>query len=290
MGSWNVTSERIFAQASDPGAVGAGSIWTDTDANISYRRNDANTGWIPFALDLGTAYQNLSVNSGATAQAYQASIQSLLTAQGDVIYASAANTPARLAKGTSGQYLQIGATIPAWADVSTPLVVLDNHIASGAEASYTYTPGTALSFTTYSKIIVEIDMSATASFILQAVLNGVGGTVNYSWGERMAVAPSVTAITPASGAAELVLGTATLIAAADNSFGGRFQIYSVLAAGGVGIIAGDSFLTEQVNANAEILAHKTDIDIDEISSIKLQTSTSTWKANSRITIYGVKRA
>ena len=116
MGSWNVTSERIFAQASDPGAVGAGSIWTDTDANISYRRNDANTGWIPFALDLGTAYQNLSVNSSATAQAYQASLQSLMTAQADIVYASAANTPARLAKGTAGQALVInsGATAPEW--------------------------------------------------------------------------------------------------------------------------------------------------------------------------------
>ena len=124
MGSWNVTSERIFAQASDPGAVGAGSIWTDTDANISYRRNDTNTGWIPFALDLGTAYQNLSVNSGATAQAYQASMQSLLTAQGDIIYASAANTPARLAKGTAAQALKMnsGATAPEWAAVTTVTV------------------------------------------------------------------------------------------------------------------------------------------------------------------------
>jgi hypothetical protein len=36
-------------------------------------------------------------------------------AQGDLLYASAANTLAKLAKGTSGQLLQIGATIPAWA-------------------------------------------------------------------------------------------------------------------------------------------------------------------------------
>lgn len=116
MGSWNVVNERIFAQAADPGAVGSGTIWTDTDANITYRRNDANTDWIPIALSLGTAYQNLSVNSGATAQAYQASMQSLLTAQGDIIYASAANTPARLAKGTAAQVLAInsGATAPEW--------------------------------------------------------------------------------------------------------------------------------------------------------------------------------
>lgn len=45
MGAWNVSSERIFAQADDPGAVGGGSIWTDTDANITYRRLDDNSGW-----------------------------------------------------------------------------------------------------------------------------------------------------------------------------------------------------------------------------------------------------
>jgi len=49
----------------------------------------------------------LSVANGGTAQSTYA--------QGDLIYASAANTLAKLAKGTSGQLLQIGATIPAWA-------------------------------------------------------------------------------------------------------------------------------------------------------------------------------
>ncbi len=37
--------------------------------------------------------------------------------QGDILYASAANTLSKLAKGTSGFFLKIGATIPAWAQV-----------------------------------------------------------------------------------------------------------------------------------------------------------------------------
>ena len=37
-------------------------------------------------------------------------------AQGDLLYASAANTLSKLAKGTSGQFLKIGATVPAWGD------------------------------------------------------------------------------------------------------------------------------------------------------------------------------
>lgn len=42
--------------------------------------------------------------------------------QGDILYASAADTLAKLAKGTSGQFLKIGSTIPEWADVSAQSV------------------------------------------------------------------------------------------------------------------------------------------------------------------------
>ena len=45
----------------------------------------------------------------------------VLTTQGDVPYASAANTPARLALGSAGQVLQVnaGATAPEWATSSS---------------------------------------------------------------------------------------------------------------------------------------------------------------------------
>lgn len=49
----------------------------------------------------------LSVANGGTSFATYA--------QGDLLYASAANVLSRLGKGTSGQLLQQGATIPAWA-------------------------------------------------------------------------------------------------------------------------------------------------------------------------------
>ena len=45
----------------------------------------------------------------------------VLTTQGDVPYASAANTPARLALGSAGQVLQVnaGGTAPEWATSSS---------------------------------------------------------------------------------------------------------------------------------------------------------------------------
>jgi hypothetical protein len=44
----------------------------------------------------------------------------VLTTQGDVPYASAANTPARLGLGSAGQILQVnaGGTAPEWATSS----------------------------------------------------------------------------------------------------------------------------------------------------------------------------
>lgn len=64
----------------------------------------------------GTARQAIQMNAGATALEFVTSLAGLLTAQGDIIYASAANTPARLAKGTSLQNLRMNsaATAPEW--------------------------------------------------------------------------------------------------------------------------------------------------------------------------------
>ena len=54
--------------------------------------------------------------------------KALLTTTGDVIYASAASTPARLGIGTSGFVLTAGATIPSWATPAAPAAhTLNSH-------------------------------------------------------------------------------------------------------------------------------------------------------------------
>jgi len=60
-------------------------------------------------LAIGTAYQSLNVNSAGNGLQYQTSLQSLMTAAGDIIVASGANTPARKAKGSALQVLQVNA-------------------------------------------------------------------------------------------------------------------------------------------------------------------------------------
>lgn len=50
-----VASSSFYAQGTDPGAVGAGSVWKNTTTELWYERNDANTGWDAYALVTVTA-------------------------------------------------------------------------------------------------------------------------------------------------------------------------------------------------------------------------------------------
>jgi hypothetical protein len=108
-------------------------------------------------LGIGSAYQQLGVNAGGTAPAWQASATSVLTTQGDLLYASAANTLARLAKNTTAsRYLSNGGTSnnPAWSQVDLTNGVtgtLPTGNGGIGQSSYTagdllyYASGTALS-------------------------------------------------------------------------------------------------------------------------------------------------
>ena len=71
------------------------------------------------ALAKGTAFQSLNMNSGATAPSYMSSLQSLMTAVGDIVQASAANTPARLAAVATGNALISGGAgvVSAWGKI-----------------------------------------------------------------------------------------------------------------------------------------------------------------------------
>jgi hypothetical protein len=64
---------------------------------------------------------------------------SLLTATGDIIYASGANTPARLGVGSSGQVLSVSGGVPTWATASAGGMTLLATVTAAAATSVSFT-------------------------------------------------------------------------------------------------------------------------------------------------------
>jgi hypothetical protein len=77
----------------------------------------------------------------------------LLTTTGDVIYASAANTPARLGVGTTGQVLTVAGGVPSWAAAGGALAL--STIASGS--LNTGTSLTLSSLSSYDTLILVLN-------------------------------------------------------------------------------------------------------------------------------------
>jgi len=121
--------------ATAPATTFAYQWWADTTTGLLKVRNAANSAWITVGT-LASTNLGLQVND-ATLD----SLAGLSLAQGDILYATAADTLARLAKGTGLQQLRMnsGATAPEWATISTSGVTLGT-----AQAT---TSGTSIDFT-----------------------------------------------------------------------------------------------------------------------------------------------
>ena len=105
---WSAASSVTIGTATNIAGGAAGSLPYQTAASTTS------------LLAIGSAYQMLGVNAGGTAPSWQPSATSVLTTQGDLLYASAANTLARLGKNTTAsRYLSNSGSSnnPAWAQV-----------------------------------------------------------------------------------------------------------------------------------------------------------------------------
>jgi hypothetical protein len=100
--------DMMYRNATLPARLAKGA------AGTLMRMNNGATA--PEWMALGTAYQALVMNSGATGFQWLSSLQSLLTSTGDMIYASGANSPARLAKVDNKILSSIAGTI-GWTSV-----------------------------------------------------------------------------------------------------------------------------------------------------------------------------
>lgn len=99
--------------------------------------------------------------------AYEADVitKALLTTKGDIVYASAANTPARLGIGSNTQLLQVSTDVPAWA--SFPLSK------GGVVYASAGIPNSALNL-----IVWRAPFSCTVTKVYGYRVGGTGATIN----------------------------------------------------------------------------------------------------------------
>ncbi len=165
------------------------------------------------------------------------------------------------------------------------LKLLDTHEATGTESSYTFTPAAALSGDTYDLIIIYISGINTAALALELIINGIV-TGYYNDGQRTG-GGTITALDE-NNLAHWVIASATIL----DTTVDQFNIIVEIQIPDPSIVAG----TEQFGMHSRAITSRQKTEIksgsviagNEITSIKIETSTSTWVLGTKINTYGVK--
>jgi len=186
----------------------------DTDAVLTY----SGAAWVAF--DDTNAIQNTIVD-----------------AKGDLIAASAADVPARLAVGTNGQYLQADSTASTglkWATISASIPANDYATVSAFESttstSYTNlaTSGPAVTVTTGTKALVIVSariVNSTNNNSLQAWMSyGVTGATTTSASDTWALA--VSGIQSIAYQMKMSLASVATLTAGSNVFTAKYRATS----------------------------------------------------------------
>jgi len=164
--------------------------------------------------------------------------------------------------------------------------LLDHHIATGTASSYTFTPGTPLDIqSTYGKIIVFFSGVNTASLAMQVKIDGIA---DYDYSKLLADTTTVsTALTTAAAAFEVV-GT-ELIDGNSAFWGGQLELWSQQSSGSTDrcMIRSSGWTAHE--GQQHTYGNPGTGDTEEIATIEVLTSTSTWTANTEIWIYGMLR-
>ena len=135
------------------------------------------------------------VTSAIQTQLDAKTAKSTLTTTGDIYYASAANTPARLGIGSTDQVLKVTGGIPAWATASSGALTLITPTSTANSGGSVSTSGGAVTFTgvtsvslngvftsTYTNYLIITDSiigSGNADLSIRMRASGTDTTANY---------------------------------------------------------------------------------------------------------------
>ena len=125
LGGVTITAGDQFTVALDPDTANEEIVFITASSTDTFTIDRAEAGTSGVAHSAGATVKHVLTSDDLTfyttgvATANAAVPKSTLTTTGDTFYASSANTPARLAIGSTGQVLTVAAGIPSWATPTT---------------------------------------------------------------------------------------------------------------------------------------------------------------------------
>jgi hypothetical protein len=204
----------------------------------------------------------------------------IVDAKGDLIGATAADTPARLAVGTNGQVLTADSTAAtglAWAaPASGGMTLLSTTNLSGTSTTVSSISGS------YNDLIIQISgASSSANFALSVQYNGV--TTGYF---GTATAEPSTGLTRLTNQPDMTAALFDIWAASNANSTVTYRISNYAATGYHNVNWSGTYFTD-ISTLRQFMANAANSNTSAITSITVKASSGSFNAGT-IKIYGVK--